>query len=195
MASLFLAEGKRKGPALSFLFYEILEALYAADPEINMGDLVATALHQSDTVRLEAITPGICMAVCERIRAAKETEEVEPKGKPAVGKGMGVKFAKSFDALPSDEKCLFAADYDYQYARQLYTELDRDAAANVIRAKFNHVLELQMIQFEGVVYGNGGTFEGGDSDADTTTIDGESLSESESLESATAFMGMMGRRG
>ncbi len=208
MASIFLQARNRKSqPVLSFLFFEVMNAIYEREgsDSLSMQELVATALVQSGQYTPAQVQANVELVLtsCERIKAMKDDvdaaiAETKADNKRADNKrGFGTKFAKDFEKLDAEGKCLFAADYDFVRAQELYCSLDKAVASKIIKAKFDYTISLQILQFEGVVFGMGGSFNGsgggGGSSNDDTLIDNSHLQGEEFDKAAAAFMRSLGR--
>lgn len=210
MASIFLqALNHRKSqPVLSFLFFEVLQAVFdRTDESVSMQQLVSTTLVQTGQCTLQQLqeNPALVLEVCERIKARKDRIDAEVAAVSAEKKqpkksqrGFGTKFAQDFEELDGEGKCLFAADYDFERAREMYCLLDKDVASKIIKSKFDYVINLQVLQFEGVVFGMGGSFDGSGGGGNTplgdvTTIDNSHLQGEAFDREAEAFMASLGR--
>jgi hypothetical protein len=198
MPSIFMQGmgNDRKEPVVSFLFYEIMALIYERVPEISTRELIATTLVQTKQVTTAQVTTDhfFVDAAFEKIDALKkqsEGEAVEAKRK-SNKRTFGAKFTRYFEKLDPEKKCLMAADYDFERARYLYCDIDRVVASEIIKAKFDNLFELQMLQFEGVVFGMGGSFKGSANPDDEVT-DTRTMTSTQIDASAAAFMNTLGR--
>lgn len=195
MPSIFLQGQNDQKPVVSFLFYEVMAEIYERAPDINMHSLIATTIVQTGQATVDQVTSNSswvenALIKIDALKSQAEKGEEERQRK-SNKRTFGAKFSRYFEKLSPEKKCLLTADYDYERARHLYCDLDRAVASEIIKAKFDNLFEIQTLQFEGVVFGMGGSFKGSGNNEDV--IDTKEMTSSQIDASASAFMSQLGR--
>ena len=195
MPSIFLRNLNEKPVVVSFLFFEVLGAICEKDPDIEMGELIATGLVQTNQRTVQEIqsNPDIIAYAASRMDLTGKSVAEDQQKPHSRKRQYGGQFIHWFENLSAEEKCLFAADYDYDKARFLYCDIDRGDACEIIRAKFDLVFETGILDFEATVFGMGGSFGGSSGLGEVTDFSTPGMTEAQLDASAAAFMAGLGR--
>ena len=101
----------------------------------------------------------------ERLAAlTKEAQEAEKDGPHKPSKpGFATAYMDWAASLDPQEACLVAAGFDFQQARHLYCEVDREDVLKLTESRMRCEWERIKIAYESSVYAFGGGYEGDDS--------------------------------
>lgn len=158
------------GVVVTSLLLENLSEQISSDPDISVDDAIRKAAGKSGYKNLSSdAVIEIAKRLAEdhkKISEAKEADGESDKSSDT-GKGMGTSEMKWIASLKPDELCMFVAEYDYEKAYHLYTEVDKDVVAQLAELKqkgrWNNILS----SFESTMYGFGGHYKSDKSSTDS----------------------------
>lgn len=192
MSSLFykeIARGRQREIPITYLLLEIMEKMESEIENLDVFQALEISLGWAGVLPEGGLAEEQAVKLVERMRKMSSTAPEEKSSPEGFGKstgksskrGFGSEYLRRFTSLPIAEKCLFAAGYDYNKAKELYCVLDKEVSEEVIKAAFDEKFSSLQVEFEAVVYGMGGSFGGGGSSAE----EGEVIDHSVPTESAS----------
>jgi hypothetical protein len=164
MASIFyIARFKRRFP-LPMLTLERIQVLFSELEQASATDhqvrkCILSALE--DTCRQHCQNPKskdveyVIDRLNEMMEEASDPDEPLPKKK-----SLATSFITWAASLETDEVCLVASGFDYERAKHLYNEVDRDDVIQMAQQFLKFEMEKVKVGYESVVYGFGGSYEG-----------------------------------
>ena len=165
MESVFLSEARRNLDGripVTLLFIEVLKDLQPTLEDEDTQTVLQAALVEAGLIELGTILDDeVAIELLTRIQPKPKKEEqvsTESRQPRSRKRSFGSEFVEAFEKMSIVEKCLYAADFDYEYARKLYCEFDREVAEEVIKAKIAFDTSMNNVRFEAVVIGMGGSF-------------------------------------
>lgn len=178
MSTIFYKQlaGKKAGDIpLTFLLVEILELMQDSLSGMAAYDALQAAVEWAGLLAPgQVMTDEQATSLLQRIMRSSRAEENpnKPPGKPPSGKRtFASQYLKFYEKLSIAEKCLLAADHDFEVARQLYCVYDKEVSEVIIQSRFNLDFEKMQVQYEGVVFGMGGSFGSKGSDPEGEVVD------------------------
>jgi len=166
MATVFLEERRRLecgAIPVTLMLIEVLgemqQAITEEDADVHatiQAAVVSAGLIEED----EMLTPEQIIDLVLRMQP-KQKAEAPVEGNPQFGRRkkrvFGSDFLSKFDSWSLEDKCLYAANFDYVYARQLYCEFDKSVVERILGVKLGLDAAINMTRFEAVVFGMGGS--------------------------------------
>lgn len=166
MATVFLEERRRMEQGsvpVTLMLIEVLgemqQAITEEDADVHatiQAAVVASGLIEED----EMLTPEQVVDLVLRMQPKEKTEEA-PKENSQFGRSkkrvFGSDFLAKFDSWSLEDKCLYAAGFDYEYARRLYCEFDKSIVEKILGVRLGLDAAVNMTRFEAVVFGMGGS--------------------------------------
>lgn len=195
MRSIFYQEFRRARDGdlpVTFMLVEVLGGMQSALEGLNVYAALQLACEQAGLCTEEnPITEPQATALLKRLNERPEADPQVAKAPPPGGRkrSYGTEFLAKFSKLPTEGKCLFAADYDYEEARKLYCVYDKSVSEKIISDKIETCFAARQMDYEAVVLGMGGSFKGGGQE-ETDHAEGLEPGSEEHVNAAMAFMSM-----
>lgn len=185
--SIFIKRLEIEQP-LTYAFIEVLGEVMSGDEEMEYGAALLEAMGRL------GIDESALSKIADRLVEYHKKDDVDrPATSRVKGNSFGAGYLGFINDLSIADKCLFAADYDYFKAEQLYCNLDVIIVDQIVKTKINETFQAHLLHYEGTVYGMGGSFK---SSARGSSSGGNFVDKdvkSRDLE-ARGFMAMMNKR-
>lgn len=153
-------------PVLSLAFYEALSISAQETPEGVFDDIIKASFDRIDTAYDKDQLP----AIRERLTQEAEKEPPAPQARSASKKkAFGTGFLEWAAAFDSTQLCLFLADYDFDQATHLYTQIDRKVIEKLVEERLAMEWQKSVLLYEASMFGMGGHYK--DSSPDDQIID------------------------
>jgi hypothetical protein len=160
--------------ALPFLFFEHLAIVvkeYKGDPDdAAMNDMLKESMKAC--LGMDKVSDKDMEYVAERLTELADRKKPPPEARPTK-KSFATSYAEWVSGLTPDLLCLVLADNDFEKARHLFCEVDKDDVMSMSEAWISKSWEDIKIAYECCVYGFGGGYKdsgpegGGEVDAST----------------------------
>lgn len=149
--------------ALTFLLIEILEQMQEALDGMDSYQALQVACEWAGLVPPgEVLSEDQAESLLQRMVPKGVDQEVKSEDKPRSGKRtFATEFLKYYEKLSLQDKCLFAAGYDFEVARLLYCVYDKAVTEEIIKKQFDDEFARMQVGYEAVVFGMGGSFGSG----------------------------------
>lgn len=179
MSSIFYKNairGQEKEIPLTFLLVEVLDVMKESLGSMEARQALFMALDSVGMIPEEGVSEAQLESLLTRVYslATKEASVGAPsnRGKAASSKRtFASQYLKFYEKLSIADKCLVAAGHDFEVARRLYCVYDKEVSEEIIQGRFNLDFEKMQVQYEGVVFGMGGSFGSKSSIPDGEVID------------------------
>lgn len=195
MATVFLEERRREEQGnipVTLLLIEILgtmqEAMQEEDADVY-ETLQAAVLEAGLIEEGEILEPTQVIDLAVRLQP-KKVDPVTDERPRSRKRSFGSDFLAGFEKWSLEEKCIYAAGFDYEYARKLYCEYDKSVVEKIIGVRISLDAAFNQTRFEAVVFGMGGSM-GGSNPAndlgDVTDFAPDQKNPEDFLDAAAAF--------
>jgi len=159
---------------LTFLLIEVLGLMQESIDELGVYDTLTIALRWAGLLTEgEELTEGQAHALLDRINQGAEQgggEEPRSQAPRSTKRTFASEFVKTYGKMSVADKCLYAAGYDFEVARQLYCVYDKELSEEIIKSRFDADFARMQVSYEAVVFGMGGSFGGSSSNADVGEV-------------------------
>lgn len=170
MESVFYKYGHKKRIPVSYLFLELFAKSienfgHAADDDAaQLVQPVLTSLGYNPPFKEETIID--ILTDIDSLRKSHGEREKSKKGGKGGKRTFGSEFIGWFSRLDIEQTILLLADFDFDKAFKIYSEVPATIVDKMIETKMGYEWTWAESNFEAVVYGMGGSFKGGGSKPD-----------------------------
>lgn len=160
MQSVFYTTKFRKDPILSFLLMEHI-SIRLSESADNVNSNVISVIHEcAQQCHGVSLTEEELTRLAQRLqKIAEDNNKAKDKAPGKKPSGFGKEYMKWVESLAPDQLCLMVAQYDFESAYHLYSEVDRDDVIRMAKVKLDDDWNHIQTAFESCVYGFGGGFE------------------------------------
>ena len=106
------------------------------------------------------LEPDDLQTFYDRLEAFNKERDEAAQNPPLKGASFGTSFTEYIQTLPIDQLLLRMCGYDYDNAKVLYCEVDRDEVICIARMYVTGLLEEHKVAMEACMYGFGGKYKG-----------------------------------
>ncbi|WP_422451837.1 hypothetical protein [Endozoicomonas sp. ALC066] len=166
----------KREPTITFEFVEAIQEALKDNPELSTLQALLFACDR--TGRTKDDLEAVAVRLAEEKKESEERQEVTKSTK----QGFGTSFLEWYSKLSPDLMCLMATGFDFEKARHLYCEVDKEVANEVLKAFSEHSWNEAHLRFEACLFGFGGGYGKGGSSTkgeenvvDATDMDADDL--------------------
>lgn len=149
---------------LTFLLIEVIEQMQDKLGGLDAYQALQIACDWAGlTEQGSLITEKQAESLLQRITAGAAAGAEKPaqsESRRPSKRTFAAEFLKYYEKMPLQDKCLMAANYDFEVARKLYCVYDKEVSESIIRRHFDTEFARMQVGYEAVVFGMGGSFGG-----------------------------------
>lgn len=148
---------KLSGPTVTYSFLDKFISTVKENRDMSMQDGIVTAA--SETGRKFSVDE-ISMVADRIVSLFKKKDEAGGEGESTGSNMLLANYSEWLSGLPTDQRCLLAADWDYSQAKSYYCDTDISIVEAIIALKYEANSREHRAMYEIFLYAQGGHLAG-----------------------------------